>query len=375
MRRSAMGLMAAVGVLACAAFGCSREPAGDGPPSGVPASGSGAGRVVVYTSADDPFARLVADAFEARTGIQVLLTGDSEATKTVGLSRRLLEEASSPRADVWWSSEPFYSVRLAEAGVLEPLGVPSSAVDFGGSWPAWACAGSGAWHGFGLRARVIAYDERKVTAGEAPRRLRDLAEPRWRGRVGMARPQFGTTVGHLAALVHLWGAEPTRTWLESLEANGLRVYDSNSAVVRAIAEGEIEVGLTDTDDVWVGRSRGWRVGHVYESDESPLPAAAGSVAPLEGFGALVIPNSAALVRGGPNPVEARRFVEFLLSADGEALLMGSESRNVPLRADLAARLAAEHPETAIVPAAEVDLEAVAGSIEAARRMAEDVLGF
>ncbi len=69
---------------------------------------------------DDYLLREMIAAFEKETGIDVLEVGDTEATKTVGLYTRLVDEKDAPRADVWWSNEPFYTVRLAEQGVLEP---------------------------------------------------------------------------------------------------------------------------------------------------------------------------------------------------------------------------------------------------------------
>ena len=59
-------------------------------------------------------AHQLVDAFEARTGISVLLVGDTEATKTTGLVQRLRAEQNSPRADVFWSSEIFQTIRLAQ---------------------------------------------------------------------------------------------------------------------------------------------------------------------------------------------------------------------------------------------------------------------
>ena len=53
------------------------------------------------------------------------------------------------------------------------------------------------------------------------------------------------------------GAEGFRSWAQGLKANGLRLYDGNSSVVRAAANGEIDVGLTDTDDVYSGQKQGW----------------------------------------------------------------------------------------------------------------------
>ena len=74
--------------------------------------------VVIYVSVDESLARSVLADFSQRTGITVRFVGDTEATKTTGLARRLLRERSSPVADVFWSSEPFMTIDLADAGVL-----------------------------------------------------------------------------------------------------------------------------------------------------------------------------------------------------------------------------------------------------------------
>lgn len=364
-------------LVACVVLGgCSKEQASAPATEGGSSDETGR-RVVLYTSADPDVRRAVVDAFEKRTGIEVLDVGDTEATKTVGLARRLLDERESPRADVWWSNEPFYTIRLAKQGVFEPYRSETSEAGFPGGWPASARGSDGTWYGFAARARVIAYDTRKLDRAEVPRTLRDLAEPRWTGKVGMARPIFGTTVGHMATLVSLWGEEPTRQWLESMEANGLRLYDGNSSVVRAIADGEIELGLTDTDDVWVAQREGWPVGLVYETREieGSVPATSESVWPLASFGAIVIPNTAAKVAGGPNSAEAEALLDFLTSEACERLLMTSDARNVPLRPEAAGELFERYPETRIDPPADIDLEEAAESIDTARRLVEDVFGL
>ena len=334
-------------------------------------------RVVLYTSCDDYLLKEVIAEFEKRTGIEVLEVGDTEATKTVGLYTRLVDENDEPRADVWWSNEPFYTVRLARQGILAPYVSESGEQSIPGGWPEFYRAADDMWYGFANRARVIAYDTRKLSAEQIPGALRDLAEPQWQGKVGMARPLFGTTVGHVAALVHLWGEEPTRQWLEAMEANGLRLYDGNSSVVRAIANGEIEIGLTDTDDVWAAQAQGLPVDLVYETRELDSGSAItpDTVFPMVSFGALTIPNTVGLVAGGPNPDEAAQLIDFLISEANERLIMTSNSRNVPIRSGPVNDLWTKYPETIITTAASVDLEAVAGEIETARRLVKDVFGL
>ncbi|MFK7884501.1 MAG: extracellular solute-binding protein [Phycisphaerales bacterium] len=277
--------------------------------------------VVLYTSADDVFVRSVVDAFEQETGIRVDLVGDTEATKTTGLVTRLLAEKEAPRCDVWWSSEPMGTLLLAEAGVLEPGAMTGSVPS---DWPAELIGADDTWIGFAERARVIAFSADRVE--NPPTTLAALTTPDWSGRVGMARPQFGTTRGHMALLADRWGIPAFRAWLEAMQDNGLKLYDGNARVVRAIHEGEIDLALTDTDDVWVAIANTWPIGMTYEtrSDHFVWPS----------IGPTTIPNTVGVVAGGPNPDAARVLATFLVSPTVEQLLAASQSRNIPVHADL-----------------------------------------
>src|SRR6476660_8785582 len=84
------------------------------------------GRVVLYTSVDEPYARPIVREFEKRTGIEVVLKTDTEASKSVGLAERVRAEKDNPQADVWWSNEPFHTVALGREGLLVPYKSPSA---------------------------------------------------------------------------------------------------------------------------------------------------------------------------------------------------------------------------------------------------------
>lgn len=288
--------------------------------------------VVLYSSVDDPLLRQVTDAFTTKTGVTVLIVGDTEATKTTGLVERLLAERASPRCDVWWSSESLGTARLASEGLFTPYRSGAEARIPGG-WPVGltgARKGSDPlWYGFACRARVIAYDTRDVQLDDAPRTLRDLAAPRWKGRVGMARPQFGTTRGQMAALEAECGAAALREWLSAMKANGLRLYDGNSAVARAIAQGEIDAGLMDADDAWAAQREGWPLGVSFERPDGP-----GVSEGLCSRGPMLTPNTVALVEGSPHDAEARLLIDFLLGAEVERILAESDSHNLPVSGEL-----------------------------------------
>ncbi len=330
----------------------------------VRADAAGGAAVTMYVSADEQIVRPVVAAFEAETGLKVRVVGDTEATKALGLAQRLRSERGSPRADVFWNSEAFLTASLAREGLFAPLGAEEVR-----GWRADLTGEGGLWHGFGMRARVLIFNTRRVSAEEAPREVHGLLSTRFAGKVAMARPQFGTTRGHMSALVAWWGEDAARAWMKGMKANGLRLVDGNSAVVRAVAQGEADVGITDTDDAAAAERNGWPVGMVFLRHDLPADAAGAHRGALR-IGAMLIPNTVALVAGGPNEAGGRRLAAFLLSERVERLLAESESRNIPARAGLAEQFRALAPPDP----APIEIEKVEASMHRAMRLAREELG-
>ena len=277
--------------------------------------------LTLYTSVDDTFAEMVIDAFTKETGIKVHVLGDTEATKTTGLITRIMAEMEHPVADVWWSSEPMGTILLDQAGALEP-GAMAGMVDE--DWPDALHSENWSWIGNAMRARVIVYASDRID--NPPTTLAELTDPQYRGIVGMARPQFGTTRIHMAILANTWGIERFSKWLAEMEHNDIRLYDGNARVVQAIALGEIDIGLTDTDDVWSGQRNGWKVELVYESvaGHPNWPST----------GPALIPNTIAIIKGSPNQELAKELAAFLVSPTVEELLYQSTTGNTPVDSSL-----------------------------------------
>jgi iron(III) transport system substrate-binding protein len=319
-------------------------------------------RVVLYVSADDHVARMVVRAFEQQTGIRVDAVGDSEQTKTTGLANRLRAERDNPQADVFWSSEVFNTINLAEEGVLDDC-APSTGAD----WPMGFRDPQHRWYGFAARARVIVYAPDRVAPEVRPRTWMDLLHDRFRGRIVMADPRFGTTGGHLAAMKVYWsglvGAAYYDAFLMGLADNEVRLLPSgNAGVVQAVADGEADLGLTDTDDVWAARARGLNVDLVYPRHDVE-PGATGG-------GTLLIPNTVSRVKGGPHPEAAGLLIEFLLSAQVERMLAESVSHNVPVRPGLAA----DYPRLAVPDPLRADYRRAAAGLQGAIEQAMRRLG-
>jgi iron(III) transport system substrate-binding protein len=319
--------------------------------------------VVLYTSVDSNLVQPIVAKFKEVTGIDVKVQGDTEATKTAGLVARLISERTRPRADVWWSSEPMGSVRLAQSGLLEPY-VSKAETEFKEGWPPYLRAKDKTWYGFAQRVRVVGYNTNRLAKINVPTTLRDLAKDKWRGKVGMARPQFGTTQTHVAALVATHGLAATREWLQAMLDNGLRLYDGNSAVATALANGEIELGLTDSDDIYAAQREHAPVDMVYESVDKPTAPGAFPVRGLPSIGPLVIPNTVGKIRGCPHPNEAGKLADFLLSATVESMLAESDSHNIPIRPELAKKF----DVTTVPNPAQVDAALVAGALPQADKL-------
>jgi len=276
--------------------------------------------VVLYTSVDEPYIRQLIKRFEIANGVKVVLVTDSEGAKTTGLAERVLAERERPRCDVYWGNEPFHTVRLAEAGVLQAYNSPNAA-----EIPGQFKDEAGLWTGVGFRARMLAVTSRRDLApivGEVLG-IERLGHPSLRNRIAIASPATGTTSGHLAALYVFWGEERYRAWLMALRQNNVKLVGGNSVVATMVGEGTLLAGLTDNDDISAavtagGLLRGFLPDQTISeedakrlSESQPKDAPAQS-ADLPGQGTLLVPTTVALVKGGPNPDHARKLIDFLV---------------------------------------------------------------
>ena len=306
-------------------------------------------RLVVYCSVDETFAREVLDRFEEKTGLTVDAVFDSEAGKTTGLVRRIRAEGSNPRADVLFSGELFHTIALGREGLLAGYDPPSAA-----DIPERYKDPQHRWTAIGLRGRVLAFDSACVGVNDLPTRWEELAQERFASRTAFANPLFGTTCGHTAAMFALWGEQRGRAFLTGLREGGGRMVDGNSSAVRAVLAGQVAMCMTDTDDVQVARER--------------LPSLDQRYLDLGDGGTLLIPSSVAMLKNCAHPEQAKRLVDFLVSAEVERMLAKSASGNIPVRDWLRRELNMETP-----PSTQLSYEHVVDSMAAAASAVREIL--
>jgi iron(III) transport system substrate-binding protein len=171
----------------------------------------------------------------------------------------------------------------------------------------------------------------------------------------VANPRFGTTRGHFAAFLALWGEQEYVTFLQELhDVLKGALLDGNATAAQLVGRGTLDLCATDTDDVYVRQVRGDPIDLTYPD--------------LGDGGTLFIPCSAALLRGAPNPEAARTLIDFLTSAEVEEMLAASDSRNIPVREALRKQL-----KIALPPQSKLAYTRIADAMDRAILLAEEHL--
>lgn len=281
-------------------------PAGTG-------SAADARTVVVYAALDQEFSEPILKDLGKQLGLAVDAKFDIESTKTVGLTNSLITEAVRPRCDLFWNNEILNTLRLQERGLLQPFR-PALAEEI----PSTYKDPKAMWYGFAARARILLVNTKLVAEAERPKGLLDLLEARWKGKVGIAKPLFGTTATHAACLFAAWGDERAKEFFRKLKANDVQVLSGNKQVATAVGSGQIAFGLTDTDDAVGEVEAGSPVAIVYPDRERGQ------------LGTLFIPNTLAMIKGAPHPEAARRLAAAILSPEVESRLATGPSAQIPL---------------------------------------------
>ncbi|MCA8971464.1 MAG: extracellular solute-binding protein [Planctomycetes bacterium] len=283
---------------------------GDGP-------GKDSKTVSLYCALDQEHSETLVQLFEKETSIDVKTRFDTEASKTVGLVSSILDEAQRPRCDVFWNNELAHTVRLGQKGMLEPYVSPAAA-----AIPDRYKDKDGKWTGFAARARVLIVNTELVAPEEYPKSVWDLIDPKWKGKCAIAKPVTGTTLTHFTTLALKLGVESFARLTDGMKANDVVILASNGATMKEVASGKLHWAFTDTDDFHVALKKGHKVACVFpDQGENEL-------------GTMLIPNSVALIRGGPNPEAGKKLIDFIVSERVEAMLASAKSAQIPLRSEV-----------------------------------------
>ena len=261
------------------------------------------GTVTLLCSPDQAWCEAIPSAFERATGLRLefvrLSSGEALA--------RLRAERARPTFDVWFGGtgdphlvaaaerltefhrSPRYdeiheNLRQAVADVYIPLyaGILGWAVNEGL-----------------LRQRGL----------PLPRTWQDLGNPAYRGLVATPNPNTsGTAYTMLATLVQIYGEPEAFALLARIHQNVAQYTRSGAAPGLLAGRGEVAVGVTFLHDAVTQAVRGFPI--------TPT-------APADGTGYEI--GGISLVRGGPNPEGARRFIDWALSPEAQRIAAETNS--------------------------------------------------
>jgi iron(III) transport system substrate-binding protein len=334
MRKVGSALLLAGAALALA--GCGGDGAG------------GDGKLTVYSGREEELVAPLLEQFEQESGITVEVRyGDSAE-----LAATIAEEGKNSPAEVFFAQDPGSLGAVEREGLLAKL--PADTLR---RVPERFRDEEGRWVGTSGRVRVIAYNTGALSEDEVPDSVFELTDPKWKGKVGVA-PTNASFQAFVSAMRLTDGEQRTRQWLEDLKANGVRFYEKNLPIVEAVAAGEIELGL---------------VNHYYlylVKEETPDAAVANHFLAGSDPGALVSVAGAAVLDGAGDRAEAERFVDFLLSDQGQRFYTETaEEAEYPLVAGIAPRQGL--PALGSLAGPELDLSTLGGELEATLRLLSD----
>jgi len=278
--------------------------------------GGGSGTLTIYSGREEELVAPLIEQFEAESGIDVEVRyGDSAE-----LAATIAEEGDGSPADVFFAQDPGSLGAVAGEGLLAEL--PAGSLDL---VPEQFRDPDGRWVGTSGRSRVIAYNTDSLSEGDVPDSVFDLTDERWRGEVGVA-PTNASFQAFVTAMRLQRGEDAAREWLEAMRDNGVRFYEKNTPIVEAVASGEIDLGLVNHYYLYLVR------------EEQPGAPIANHFLPGDDPGALVSAAGVGVLENADSREDAERFVEFLLSAEGQRFYTEqAEEAEYPLVAGVPAK--------------------------------------
>ncbi|HUH02098.1 MAG TPA: iron ABC transporter substrate-binding protein [Kofleriaceae bacterium] len=262
-------------------------------------AGSTAGQatsIIVYSGRSEQLIGGVIAAYERASGVDVRVKYADSAQ----LAATLLEEGGNSPADVFLAQDASTLGFLDGKGSFTPL--PKAVLDRA---PASARSASGTWIGVSGRARVLAYNPKKLTPDALPKTADELTDPRWKGRVGWA-PANASFQSFVAAMIQLRGEDRTAAWLEAMKKNQPKDYPKNTPAVMAVSTGEVDVAL---------------VNHYYlyrlRDEHGADLAADNHYFRSGGADSMVNLSGAAVLAASKKQTAGAAFIAYLLSDEGQ----------------------------------------------------------
>ena len=281
-------------------------------------------KLVVVTSYPPDTTNTVKAAFEKKhPGVKVEML----RKKTTAGIKYLQETAGNNRSDMFWASAPDAFEVLKGDNLLQKYevkvkGIPEKVGAFPINDP------EGYYKGFAASGYGIMWNTRYLKAKKlpVPKTWADLAKPVYHGHVGMSAPsRSGTT--HLTVETLLQGkgwAEGWATW-KAIAGNFKTVTERSFGVPDGVNSGQFGIGIVIDFFGLSSEASGFPVKFLYPPVTTLVPA------------------NIAIVNKAPHPKAAAAFIEFLMSSEGQEVLLDPKIRRLPVNPATYAKAPADFP--------------------------------
>jgi ABC-type Fe3+ transport system substrate-binding protein len=281
-------------------------------------------KLVVVTSYPPDTTETVKKAFEKKhPGVKVEML----KKKTTAGIKYLQETSGNNTSDLFWASAPdaFEVLKgddLLQKYQVKVTGIPEKVGAFPINDP------DGYYKGFAASGYGIMWNTRYVKAKKLPDPAEwvDLMKPVYHGHVGMSAPsRSGTT--HLTVETLLQGKGWETGWAEwkAIAGNFKTVTERSFGVPDGVNSGQFGVGIVIDFFGLSSKASGFPVEYVYPSVTTLVPA------------------NIAIVKNAPHPEAAAAFIEFLLSPEGQEVLLDPKIRRLPVNPATYAKAPAGFP--------------------------------
>lgn len=282
-----------------------------------PTGSSGAVTLTLYNAQHEDLMTLLVDGFTKASGIQVQMRSGDDSE----LANQLVAEGDRSPADVFVTENSPAMDLVAGAGLFAPVDSQTVAM-----MPPQFAPSDHSWVGFAGRSTVLAYNTR-LAVDELPASIMDLAKPQWQGRIGFS-PAGADFQAIVSAVLALKGEPATQAWLAGLKANG-KLYQGNTAVMKAVNDGQIDAGV---------------IYHYYWFKDRAESSANSSNVALHYFGhqdpgAFVSVSGAGVLKTSSHQVQAQEFLAYLTGEAGQKILSDSAAMEYSLNPKVPANAA------------------------------------
>ena len=261
------------------------------------------GKIVIYAAEDEKTTNALTKMFTEETKIATEVIRVPAAGT---LAARIRAEKAAPKADVFIGGSVEFHEPLASEGLVLPYRSP--VVEQAKIDPVFVSAANN-WHGWFMGTLVIILNpqrfEREIASqGVAkPKTWDDLLHPAYRKKLVSGTPATcgGAYIFTAVQIFRNGGESQGFDWLKKYDGQVLQYTPTCPGPITLVARGEAAVGMTWQDDATEAALQKQPIEVIFPPDT----------------GAEI--GGASIIKGGPNPEGAKKFVDFLLSQKAQTV--------------------------------------------------------